>query len=246
MKRFENKTVLITGAGSGIGKETALSFAKEGAYILLNDLESNPRIHQVAKLLAERGVSYELKLGDISNADKVKMMFSNIERLDILVNNAGYLSETKIIDMTNMEWDRMIKVHLYGTFYCTREATKLMLKEKTGRIINVSSDLGQIGCENLVHYSAAKGGIISFTKALARELASNGINVNSVAPGGTLTPMVEKMGDNYIHNEGKKYPLLRLGTPSEIANVILFLASNDSSFMTGQIIGVNGGGVMNG
>lgn len=246
MKRFENKKVLITGAGSGIGKRTAIAFAKEGAKIYLNDLPNQENVYLVKEELLNLGVQAELKLGNISDPEQVREMFSSIENLDILVNNAGYLQEVPAIELTDNDWDNMIKVHLYGTFYCCREAGRHMLNQGSGRIINISSDLGQLGCEQLVHYSAAKGGIISLTKALAREWGPKGVHVNSIAPGGTLTPLVERLGPDYVIEEAAKYPLKRLADPSEIANVILFLASEDASFMTGQIVGVNGGGVMNG
>ncbi|MEH7303803.1 SDR family NAD(P)-dependent oxidoreductase [Neobacillus drentensis] len=246
MRRFENKKVFITGAGSGIGKETAIAFARAGAKVYLNDLPTQQYVQQIKEELLCHGVQVELMLGDISDADKVREMFAEIENLDILVNNAGFLQEVSMLEMSDREWDVMMKVHLYGTFNCSREAGRLMLNQGSGRIINISSDLGQLGCERLVHYSAAKGGIIAFTKALAREWGPHGVLVNSVAPGGTMTPLVERLGPNYAIEEAAKYPLKRLAYPSEIANVILFLASEEASFMTGQIIGVNGGGVMNG
>jgi 3-oxoacyl-[acyl-carrier protein] reductase len=246
MKRFENKNVFITGAGSGIGKRTALAFAQEGATLYLNDLPNQENIYRVKDEILNLGAQVELKLGNISDPNQVREIFHSIEKLDILINNAGYLQEVPALELDDTGWDNMIKVHLYGTFYCCREAGRLMVQQCSGKIINIASDLGQLGCENLVHYSAAKGGIISLTKALAREWGPNGILVNSVAPGGTLTPLVERLGTEYVIEEAAKYPLKRLAEPSEIANVILFLASEDSSFMTGQIVGVNGGGVMNG
>ncbi|MGG1678430.1 SDR family NAD(P)-dependent oxidoreductase [Neobacillus sp. NRS-1170] len=244
MRRFENKSVFITGAGSGIGKETALAFAREGAKVYLNDLPTQQNVQKIKEELINEGVQVELKLGDISNPEQVKDMFKDIENLDILVNNAGVLQEVSMEEITDSDWDAMIKVHLYGTFYCSREAGKLMLHQESGKIINISSDLGQLGCERLAHYSAAKGGIIAFTKALAREWGPKGVLVNSVAPGGTMTPLVERLGPEYAIEEAAKYPLKRLAEPSEIANVILFLASDEALFMTGQIVGVNGGGVM--
>jgi 3-oxoacyl-[acyl-carrier protein] reductase len=246
MRRFEDKNVFITGAGSGIGKSTAIAFAREGATIFLNDLPNQQNIQPLKEELLNLGVQVELKLGDISDADQVREMFNRIDKLDILVNNAGFLQEVSMLELTDQDWDAMIKVHLYGTFNCSREAGKLMINQGSGRIINISSDLGQLGCERLVHYSAAKGGIIALTKALAREWGPKGILVNSVAPGGTLTPLVDRLGPDYVKEEAAKYPLKRLANPSEISNVILFLASEEASFMTGQIVGVNGGGVMNG
>lgn len=246
VSRFRGKCVFVTGAGSGIGREIAIAFAREGANLILNDLPSQLRIGSVKEEIEAMGGSCQFKLGDVSSADEVRSMFEGLDRIDVLVNNAGYLRESPILEMTDADWDRMIKVHLYGTFYCAREAVRVMLKQGEGRIINISSDLGQLGCEKLVHYSAAKGGIIAFTKSLARELGTSGILVNSIAPGGTVTPLVEALGPEYVQEESARYPLKRLGLPAEIASVALFLASKDSSFMTGQVLGVNGGGVMYG
>lgn len=247
LRIFNGKIVFITGAGSGIGKEIALSFARGGADIVMNDLPSQiNNVYKVQEEIENMGRKCALKLGDISSSGAVKEMFQDLKQVDILVNNAGFLQEKAILEMQDEDWDKMLKVHLYGTFYCAREAVRIMQKQGAGRIINISSDLGQLGCENLTHYSAAKGGIIAFTKSLARELGSKGILVNSVAPGGTLTPLLDKLGPEYISEESSRYPLNRLAKPEEIASVVLFLASEAASFMTGQTIGVNGGGVMYG
>jgi 3-oxoacyl-[acyl-carrier protein] reductase len=242
----KEKTVFITGAGGGIGKEIALLFAKQGAKVFLNDLPHSKGVFEVKSLIENKGGSCELKLGDISSPDEVRAMFNGIESLDVLVNNGGILQEVSFLEIGDDDWDKMIKVHLYGSFYCTREAIPIMLKAKSGRIINISSDLGQLGCENFAHYSAAKGGIIALTKSLAREFGPKGILINSVAPGGTLTPMVTELGEAYIKEEAARYPLQRLAIPSEIAAVVVFLSSESASFITGQVLGVNGGGVMNG
>lgn len=246
MGRFTGKTVVITGAGSGIGKATALRFAAEGANLILNDLPSQQGIQVVAQQVRAAGADCLLRLGDVAKPEAVNGIFEGLACVDVLVNVAGYLREVFFMEMTEDAWDHMIRVHLYGTFYTCRAAIPLMIPQKHGRIINISSDLGQLGCEQLAHYAAAKGGVIALTKSLARELAADGILVNSVAPGGIITPLVEQLGPNYIVEESAKYPLKRLGQPEEIAAVIVFLASDEASFMTGQVVGVNGGGVMNG
>lgn len=246
MNEFSGKVVFVTGAGSGIGKAVALAFAAAGAELIVNDLPSQPGIHDVAAHIQSQGGTCRLALGDVSRSEDVTRMFESVEKVDVLVNNAGFLREVDILEMSDELWDQMIRVHLYGTFYCARAAVSRMIPRQHGRIINISSDLGQLGCERLTHYAAAKGGIIAFTKSLARELGQTGILVNSVAPGGTLTPLVERLGPAYVEEESARYPLRRLGHADEIANVVLFLASASSSFMTGQVIGVNGGGVMNG
>jgi 3-oxoacyl-[acyl-carrier protein] reductase len=236
----------VTGAASGIGRAIALRFASERATVIVNDLPSNDALAPLKQQIEALGGACRIAAGDVSDPSRVREIFDGIERLDVLVNNAGVLQEAPITDLTDAMWDRMIKVHLYGAFHFSREAARLMKAQRRGQIVSIASDLGQLGCENLCHYSAAKGGIIALTKSLARELAPYGVRVNAVAPGGVLTPMVEALGDAYIRDEAARYPLKRLGTPDEIAAVVQFVASDAASFMTGQIVGVNGGGVMNG
>ncbi|SDC96769.1 SDR family NAD(P)-dependent oxidoreductase [Paraburkholderia lycopersici] len=239
-------TCLVTGAGSGIGRAIALAFARERAHVIVNDLPSSAALYELREDIEALGARCTIAAGDVADPECVRQLFAGIEWLDVLVNNAGILQESPVTEITDAAWDRMIKVHLYGAFHFSREAARLMKQQRHGAIVNIASDLGQLGCENLSHYSAAKGGIIAFTKSLARELAPHGARVNAVAPGGVLTPMVEALGDRYVEAEAARYPLKRLGTPDEIAEVVRFLSSDAASFMTGQIVGVNGGGVMNG
>ena len=240
------KTFLVTGAANGIGRAVVLALAERGDLALLNDLEDSPALAALVTQLQATGVETRVVLGDVSSPDTAREAFSGLDRLDVLVNNAGILNEAPITEMTFEQWDQMIRVHLYGSFLFAQQAARLMTRQGSGAIVNIASDLGQLGCANLCHYSAAKGGIIAFTKALARELAAHGVRVNAVAPGGTLTPMVERLGPDYIREESARYPLQRLGTAEEIAATVAFLASAQASFTTGQVLGVNGGGVMNG
>ena len=246
---FSGKSVLVTGSSKGIGKAAVLAFAKSGANVLINYIGDGSLAEAVraeAESYGVKAVKYE---ADVSDPQQVKAMYhymdEQIGTVDILVNNAGFAKESPITEMTDEMWDSMIKVHLYGTFYNAREAAVRMKEKEKGKIINISSDLGSLGCEGFVHYSAAKGGINTFTKALARELAP-GINVNAVAPSGTLTDLLEAFGENYIQEESAKYPLKRLAKPEEIAHTILFIASDKADFFTGQIVSPNGGVVMNG
>jgi 3-oxoacyl-[acyl-carrier protein] reductase len=245
-KLLAGKVCLVTGAGSGLGFDIASTLARAGARVILNDLPSSDSVQKLKHAIESEGGACSLALADVSNPDGVRDLFRDITHLDLLVNNAGILEEVPISELSDEKWDRMLKVHLYGTFYFAREAARLMKRQGSGRIINIASDLGQLGAERLCHYSAAKGGIIALTKSLARELSSDGILVNAVAPGGVLTPMVHALGDEYIREESARYPLKRLAQPAEISSVVMFLASSGSTFMTGQVLGVNGGGVMNG
>lgn len=240
------KTYLVTGAAQGIGRAVALMLGERGSLAVLNDLQESPALLTLADELKVRGVEVRLAVGDVSDPATAERAFAGLERLDVLVNNAGFLQEAPLTELSFEDWDRMIRVHLYGAFLFCKPAAALMACQGSGAIVNIASDLGQLGCANLCHYSAAKGGIIALTKSLARELAAQGVRVNGVAPGGTLTPMVERLGEAYIREEALRYPMLRLGTAEEVAAAVVFLASDKASFMTGQILGVNGGGVMNG
>ncbi|MFD0050107.1 3-oxoacyl-ACP reductase family protein [Actinomycetes bacterium NPDC127524] len=247
--KFQGKNVLVTGSSKGIGRAIALGFASEGANILINYTGNHEEAEEVKAAAEKHGVKALAYFADVSDSTQVDSMFTYMDEhlgsIDILVNNAGFAQSSLITDLSDEQWDRMIKVHLYGTFYNARAAAKRMKEKGRGRIINISSDLGSLGCEEFTHYSAAKGGINAFTKALARELAPD-ILVNAVAPSGTLTDILKAFGENYIEEESAKYPLKRLAAPEEIAKSVLFLASDSASFYAGQILSPNGGVVMNG
>lgn len=247
--KLTGKNVLITGSSMGIGKAIALAFAEQGANILINYIGSDQEAETVRLQAKDHGVNALKYCADVSDSKQVQDMFQYMDNqlgaIDILINNAGFAQNAPITDLTDEQWDKMIKVHLYGNFYNCREAAKRMKEKNKGKIINISSDIGSLGCEEFTHYSAAKGGINAFTKALARELAPN-ILVNAVAPSGTHTGILEAFGENYIAEESAKYPLKRLAQPEEIAKTVLFLASENADFYTGQILTPNGGVVMNG
>ncbi|HEY4389833.1 MAG TPA: 3-oxoacyl-ACP reductase family protein [Paenibacillus sp.] len=245
-KQPSTKVALITGASRGIGKAIALEFAKAGIHILINYYGDDKEALDVKHQVEGYGVQAELFHGDVSDPQQVQQMFAELDRLfgkiDILVNNAGIAKTAKITEMSNEEWDRMIRIHLYGAFYTSREAARRMLPQKSGKIINVTSDLASHGAAELSHYAAAKGGVTALTKSLARELAPH-ILVNAVAPGGTFTDVRSSLEES--HNNSR-YLLGRLAFPQEIAKSVLFLASDDASMFTGQVLGANGGSVMNG
>ncbi|MFZ1890273.1 MAG: SDR family NAD(P)-dependent oxidoreductase [Candidatus Binataceae bacterium] len=251
--RLKDKVVLITGGGSGLGREMGLTFAREGAKVAVNDIRPESA-QNVATEIERAGGKARAMVADVSSSAAVKQMFAEFVAvfgtIDILINNAGIgrTRETTEIsglqDLADEDWHKMLATHLDSTFYCTREALKLMIPKKSGRIINLGSIAGTTGLGGAVAYSAAKGGIISFTKALAKEVVGHGILVNCIAPGFIETPMTAP-----ITGEMKQYftqltPMGRFGEPRDIACAALFLASDESNFMVGQVVSPNGGYVI--
>lgn len=234
------KTVLITGASRGIGAATAELFAENGYTVIINYNNSREK----ALALAEKTGGLAVK-ADVSSPEETDIMISEITerfgKIDVLVNNAG-ISLTGLFDLVSDEDSRRIfDINVFGVLNCTKKVLPHMLKRKYGKIINVSSMWGQTGASCEVHYSAAKAAVIGFTKALAKEVGPSGINVNCVAPGMIMTDMTSCYTEEEINEIKEDIPLGRCGTPGDIAETILFLASERSSYITGQIIGVNGG-----
>ncbi len=267
--KLAGRVALITGAGSGLGREIALTFAREGAKISINDLRREAA-EAVAKEVEASGSAAMVLVADVSDSIEVRAMFEQlVERwgtIDILVNNAGIavLSDevkrnfsamigemlsagrsTRSVGaartMSDSQWRRTLSVHLDGTFYCTREALKIMEPKGAGKIINMSSIAGTTGLLGSPDYSAAKAGIIGLTKAVAREVIGRGIYVNAIAPGYIETPLLDAMDAPMKQLIALQTPIGRLGTPSEVAAVALYLASDDSSYTVGQVISPNGG-----
>jgi 3-oxoacyl-[acyl-carrier protein] reductase len=252
--KLKDKVAVVTGAGSGIGQAIALAFAREGAKVVVNDIEEKRATQTAADIRAMGGEALDIA-ADISDSQQVKKMFAQLvgkySTIDILVNNAGLLLAEGITTMGDEQWKRMLAVHLDGTFYCTREAVAIMEPKGSGKIINMASIAATTGLAGATHYSAAKGGIMAFTKAAAKELIGSGIYVNALAPGFVDTPgLREPTGlegkdlAELIQAVYGKILLDRLGTPEEIASLALFLASDESSFMVGQVISPNGGQVI--
>jgi len=275
MGRLDGKIALVTGGASGIGRAICLTFAREGATIICNDLN----LDSAQQVLAECGQQKQglAVKADVSKSRQVTVMFDKVRRrfstLDILVNNAGIgldnpqvrerfnrvlekqqqelASEGRIRtaleatqNLTDEEWRRMLAVHLDGTFYCTREALKIMEKEGRGKVINIASICGMTGCAGAPHYSAAKAGIMGFTRAVAREVVIRGINVNAIAPGYIDTPMTQAITDTVRKSIAAATPAGRFGEPQDIANLAVYLASEESNFVVGQVISPNGGYVI--
>jgi len=248
--KLSGKVALVTGASSGIGKAIALYLAEEGADVAINyhsDLEEAEEVVRRVKSMGKRAIAVK---ADVSSSAEVKEMFSKVisefSTLDILINNAGIGNLMPAVSMTDDVWNIMLGTHLYGTMNCTREALKIMLSKKAGKIINIASICGMTGCLGAAHYSAAKGGIIGYTHAVSREVISQGINVNAIAPGYIDTPLLVKGGltDEMLKLLLAEIPIGRLGKPREIASLAAYLASDDANFIVGQVISPNGGQVI--
>lgn len=244
MKLLEGKTALITGGARGIGKAIAIAFAKQGANVAFSDMAADDNFLGLEKELQSLGVKAK---GYVSNAAKfdesqkmVDDIIADFGRLDILVNNAGITRDTLLMRMSEEQWDLVIDVNLKSVFNLTKAAQKYMLKQKSGSIINMSSVVGVSGNAGQANYSASKAGIIGFTKSVARELGSRNIRCNAIAPGFIITEMTHKLPDEVREEWVKKIPLQRGGTPEDVANACIFLGSELSSYVSGQVINICG------
>ncbi|QKG79975.1 3-oxoacyl-[acyl-carrier-protein] reductase [Tenuifilum thalassicum] len=244
MKLLEGKTGLVTGAARGIGRAIALAFAREGANVAFTDIAYDENMKSLEEELSSLGVKakgYASDAGDFENSQKiVDEIAKDFGRIDILVNNAGITRDTLLMRMTEEQWDLVIKVNLKSVFNLTKAVQKYMLKQKSGSIINMSSVVGVSGNAGQANYAASKAGIIGFTKSVARELGSRNIRCNAIAPGFIITEMTHKLPDEVREDWIKKIPLHRGGTPEDVANVCVFLGSDLSSYVSGQVINVCG------
>ena len=245
MKKFENKIVLVKGAGRGIGASIAKRFASEGAEVIVNYSGNDEAAQKTVDEITATGGQAQKYKCSVNDSESVKVMIDEIikkfGRIDILVNNAGITKDGLMLRMTDEDFDRVIDVNLKGTFNCTKYVSKYMLKQKSGKIINISSVVGLSGNAGQVNYSASKAGIIGITKSAAKELSSRGITVNAVAPGYVDTDMTKVLSDNIRNEILKNIPLQRMGNVEDISNCVAFLASEDASYITGQVISVDGG-----
>ncbi len=251
--RLKDKAILITGAGSGLGREMALTFVREGAKVGVNDIRPESAQNVVTELKTQGGNAVAL-VADVSKSSAVKKLFADFVAafgtIDVLVNNAGiarpgrYPDPRGTAELSDEEWHVMLATHLDSTFFCTREALKIMIPKHSGRIINLGSIAGTTGLAGASDYCAAKGGIISFTKSVAREVIPHGILVNCIAPGFIQTPMTAPIPEDVRKLVIEQTPMGRFGEPREIAATALFLACEDSSFMMGQVLSPNGGYVI--
>ena len=245
MKLLEGKTAIVTGAARGIGKTIALKLAEHGANIAFTDLEYNDAAKEVEKQLQDVGVKAKGYASDASKFEETQNLVDEIQKefgsIDVLVNNAGITQDTLLMRMTEQQWDAVIAVNLKSVFNFTKAAQKYMLKQKSGSIINMSSVVGVSGNAGQANYSASKAGIIGFTKSIAKEVGSRNIRSNAIAPGFIITEMTAKLPEDVRKAWEQQIPLRRGGTPEDVANTTLFLASDLSTYVSGQVINVCGG-----
>jgi len=246
--KLKNKVAIITGSARGIGKATALRFAQEGAMVVVNDVDLEEAKEVVSQINSqqEKAVAVKADVSDEKEVEKmVEVAYSKFGRIDILVNNAGIIKRGSIEDHSYEDWDKVIAVNLRGTYNCAKAVVPIMKNQRYGKIINVSSVAGKVGdIASAPSYGSSKGAINALTKSLARELAEYGICVNAVAPHAIETEMSSEWSEKKRREIVAQIPLKRLGRPEEVAAAILFLASDEASFITGEILDVNGGYLM--
>ncbi|MGB3239044.1 MAG: 3-oxoacyl-[acyl-carrier-protein] reductase [Geitlerinemataceae cyanobacterium] len=245
-QQLRDKVAIVTGASRGIGRAIALALASEGANVVVNYASSSAAADAVVSEIAQMGSSAIAVKADVSQVEEVDAMLSEVAqkwgRVDVLVNNAGITRDTLLLRMKPEDWKAVIDLNLTGVFLCTRAVSKMMLKQKSGRIINIASVAGQMGNPGQANYSAAKAGVIGFTKTIAKEVASRGITVNAVAPGFISTDMTKDLKSEEIL---KFIPLARYGKAEEVAGLVRFLAADPAAaYITGQTMNVDGGMVM--
>ena len=245
--RLDGKVSLITGSARGIGRAIALAFAKEGAHIVVADvnLAEADKTAKDIEALGGKTLALAMDVTDFTKTEEaLNKILDKFGKVDILVNNAGITKDNLLLRMSQQDWDAVINVNLKGTFNCIKAVSRPMIKQRYGKIINIASIIGIIGNAGQANYAASKAGIIALTKTAAKELASRNINVNAVAPGFIQTDMTAKLPEEIKKKMMEVIPLDKFGTPEDVAAVCLFLASEDSSYVTGQTIVVDGGMVM--
>ena len=244
---LQNKVALITGGAQGIGKTISEELVQNGAHVVLGDVNLEGA-QATAEAINNNGGSASAVKIDVSNPAEVKQVFDSILKdkkpIDIMINNAGITRDGLMIRMKEADWDRVLNINLKGTFLCSQQAAKQMMKQKSGAIVNIASIVGVMGNLGQANYSASKAGVIGLTKTLAREVASRGIRVNAVAPGFIDTEMTQVLDESVRQKLIEQIPLAKLGLPEDVARCVAFLVSDRSSYITGQVINVNGGMLM--
>ncbi len=242
---FKDHVAVVTGSARGIGRAIAEALAKKGASVVICDIMAEEAEKTAQEITTKYGVRTHSLTFDVSKADEVEKGFKEIiekmGRIDILVNNAGITRDALLLRMKEEEWDSVIAINLKSVFLCSKEAVKVMSKQRYGRIINIASVVAFMGNPGQANYSASKAGMVGLTKTIAKEYASRNITVNAVAPGFIMTKMTESLPENVKAEMLKAIPLGKFGTPEDVANAVVFLASPMSGYITGQVIHVNGG-----
>lgn len=245
---MNGKTAIVTGGARGIGRSISENLAKEGYNVVINYKSSEQNAVELKQKLLSENLSVDVFRADVSVACEVESLIefakARFGRIDVLVNNAGMAEIKLFTDITDEDWDRMIRTNLNSVFYCSKHVLKYMLPEKSGKIINISSIWGLIGASCEVHYSVAKAGIIALTRSLAKELAPSNIHVNCVAPGVIDTDMNNGFSEEELRDITSEIPMMKMGLPQDIADAVLFFASDKSNFITGQVLSPNGGSVV--
>lgn len=246
--KFDGKVAIVTGGARGIGRAICDTFAKAGAQICVADLnleQAQASAKEISEIFGQKTMALQVNVSDTENARKmVESALSEFSKIDILVNNAGVTRDTLIMRMDESDWDLVLDVNLKGAFNCSKAVVRTMVKQRYGRIVNISSVSGLAGQAGQTNYSASKAGLIGFTKALAREVASRGITVNAVAPGFIPTALTVDLPDELKDTIIKNTPMGRMGKPEEVAQAVAFFASDEASYITGQVLSVDGGMVM--
>jgi len=244
---LQNKVALITGGAQGIGKTISEELVQNGAHVVLGDVNLEGA-QATAEAINNNGGSASAVKIDVSNPAEVKQVFDSILKdkkpIDIMINNAGITRDGLMVRMKEADWDRVLNINLKGTFLCSQQAAKQMMKQKSGAIVNIASIVGVMGNFGQANYSASKAGVIGLTKTLAREVASRGIRVNAVAPGFIDTEMTRVLDESVRQSLIEQIPMAKLGLPEDVARCVAFLVSDRSSYITGQVINVNGGMLM--
>lgn len=244
---LKGKVSFITGGARGIGKEIALLFAREGSDIAICDVNQEA-LAQAQKEVESLGRKCLVGVVDVTKGSEVdafvQKILDNLTKIDILVNNAGITRDTLLVRMSEADWDLVLSVNLKGAFNCTKAVSKIMMKQRDGRIVNMASIIGIMGNAGQANYAASKGGLIALTKTIAKELASRNVRANAIAPGFIQTDMTAKLSDEVKGEMLKFVPLGKFGTVRDVANLALFLAGDNSSYITGQVVQVDGGMVM--
>jgi 3-oxoacyl-[acyl-carrier protein] reductase len=241
---LDGKVALVTGAAQGIGKAVALLLASYGADLVISDvnMEKAEETSNEVRTLGRQAMAVKVDVRGTEEVEKmVQAVVERFGRIDILVNNAGIARDKLILRMTEEDWDAVLDINLKGTFNCTKAVIRHMSKQRSGKIVNIASVVGEMGNAGQANYSASKAGVIGFTKTVAREFAQRGINVNAIAPGYIQTPMTDALPEKAKEELQRLIPMRRLGQPEDVAQAVLFLVGDRSSYITGHVLNVNGG-----